>query len=112
MIKLSFRKNLIYLFVLIVSYVLRRIISIIISEIYGLDKSLIFCFLMVLSEIVVGLIVYYKQMSFLNKTKKDKNKLAYKFGLKKTRLKGADKWPKIAILIFFAFFDLMEFIIL
>ena len=56
MIKLIFRRNLIYLLLLIISYLLRRILSIIIVEIYGLDNSLLFCFLMFLGEIVGGLV--------------------------------------------------------
>ena len=70
-IKLSFRKNLIYLFLSIISIVLRRIIAIIISSIYGLDNSLIFCLLMFLGEFIGGLIIYYKQASFLDKNKKE-----------------------------------------
>jgi len=114
MIKLSFRKNLIYLLLCIISYLLRRTLSIVISENFGLDNSLIFCFLMFLGEIVGGLVIYRKQISFLNKTKKkEQNNLAYKYGKKKAELKRADKWPKITILIYFAsFFDLIEFIIL
>ena len=113
MIKLSFRKNLIYLLMCIISYLLRRTLSIVIAEIFGLDNSLIFCFLMFLGEIVGGLVIYFKQISFLNKSKKNQNNLAYKYGKKKTELKRADNWSKITILIYFAsFFDLIEFIIL
>ena len=117
MIKLIFRRNLIYLLLLIISYLLRRILSIIIGEIYGLDNSLLFCFLMFLGEIVGGLVIYYRQISFLNKSKNNKENneiLVYKYNQrKKKELKRADKWPKIYILIFFAsFFDLIEFIIL
>ena len=54
MIKISFRKNLIYMLLLIISYLLRRIILIIIDEIFGLNNSLIFCFLMFLGEIIGG----------------------------------------------------------
>ena len=74
LIKLSFRKNLIYLFLLFIFLILRRILGIIISGIYGLDNSLIFCLLMFLGEFIGGLIIYYKQVSFLMKIKKKKKK--------------------------------------
>ena len=66
MIKLSFRKNLIYLLMCIISYLLRRTLSIVIAEIFGLDNSLIFCFLMFLGEIVGGLVIYFKQILINN----------------------------------------------
>ena len=115
-IELSFRRNLIYLLFTIIFYLLRRILSIIIGEIYGLDNSLIFCFLMFLGEIIGGLSIYYRQISFLkkNKAKNENISIAYKFNQrKKKELKKADSWPKIYLLIFFAsFFDLIEFVIL
>ena len=111
MIKLSFRNNLIYLLLLIISYVIRRILIIIIDEIYGLNNSLIFCFLMFLGEIFGGLLVYYYQRTFLNR-KKNQNKLLSNFSINKGKLRRADKWPKIALLIYFAsFFDLTEFLL-
>ena len=111
-IKLSFRKNLIYLFLSIISIVLRRIIAIIISSIYGLDNSLIFCLLMFLGEFIGGLIIYYKQASFLDNNKKE-SKLVSQFGKQKIEMKKADNLFKIILLIFFAsFFDFIEFIIL
>ena len=98
---------------LIISYLFRSIISIIIDEIFGLNNSLIFCFLMFLGEFIGGLTTYYYQRTFLNKNKKDQNNLAYKFAKRKNELKSADNWPKITILIYFAsFFDLIEAIIL
>ena len=113
MIQLSFRKNLIYLLLTIIFYLLRRILSIIIDEIYGLNNSLIFCFLMFFGEIVGGLVIYYRQFAFLSKTKKNTNSLAYKFLKSETKLKREDKWPIIIVLIYFvSFFDLIEFIIL
>ena len=112
MIKISFRKNQIYLILLIISYLLRRILSIIISEIFKLDNCLLFCFLMCFGEIFGGLSVYSYQRAFLNKNKKSIYSLAYKFGKKKTELKRADNWLKIFLLIYFAsFFDIIEFII-
>ena len=110
MIKLSFRKNLIYLVLLTTCYLLRRILSIIMGENYQINNSLILIFIMFLGEIIGGLLVYRYQISFLNKNKKDKNNLAYKFTIVKKEMKRADNWPKIALLIYFAsYFDLIEF---
>ena len=112
MIKLLFRKNQIYLLLLIISYLLRRILSIIISEIFKLDNCLLFCFLMCFGETFGGLSAYSYQRAFLNKNKKAVNSLAYKFGKKKAELKREDNWLKIILLIYFAsFFDIIEFII-
>jgi len=116
-IKFSFRKNLIYLFLLFIFLILRRILGIIISAIYGLDNSLIFCLLMFLGEFIGGLIIYYKQVSFLDENKKEKEKEESLFVPQitkiKVEMKRADNLPKIILLIFFAsFFDFIEFIIL
>ena len=74
MIKISCRKNLIYLLLLFISFFLRRILSIIIDKIYGINNSLIFIFLMVLGEIIGGSIIFLYQNTFLKKSqKKEKN---------------------------------------
>ena len=117
LIKFSFRKNLIYLFLLFIFLILRRILGIIISGIYGLDNSLIFCLLMFLGEFIGGLIIYYKQASFLDENKKEKEKEESLFVPQitkiKVEMKRADNLPKIILLIFFSsFFDFIEFIIL
>ena len=112
MIKLSFRKNLIYLVLLTVSVILRRILSILIDEIYSLNYSLLFMFIMFLGEIIGGFLVYRNQISFLKKNEKDKNNLAYTFIKAKKQMKRVDSYFKIALLIYFAsFFDLIEFLL-
>ena len=67
MIRISIRKNLIYLLLLFISYTLRRIV-IIILDILGLDNSsLLFSFLMVLGEIIGGIIIYLYRRNFNKK---------------------------------------------
>ena len=113
MIKISFRKNLIYLLFLIIFYLSRRILSIIIDKIYGLDTSLIFCLLMFLGEIAGGAWAFYYQRTFLKKKNVKINNMLLRFMKNKNKLNPADGWPKIIFLIFSAtFFDLIEFIIL
>ena len=112
LITLSFRKNLIYLFLLFIFILLRRILAIILSSIYGLDNSLIFCLLMFLGEFIAGLIIYHKQSSFLDKNLNER-KLEHQLSKQNIEMKRADNIPKIILLIFFAtFFDFNEFIIL
>ena len=113
MIKLSYRRNLIYLLLLFISYLLRRIIGIIIGKIYDLGNSLIFVFIMFLAEFMGGLLVYVYQTSFLNRNKNVKTNTIYKLIIKKQKLKQKDNWFKIILLIFFcSFFDINEFILL
>ena len=113
MIKISCRKNLIYLLLLFISFFLRRILSIIIDKIYGINNSLIFIFLMVLGEIIGGSIIFLYQNTFLKKSQKKEKNLHYQFVYSENQLNRADKLPKIILLIFFAaYFDLIEFFIL
>ena len=113
MIKLSFRRNLIYLLLLIISYLLRRILGIIIGKIYDLGNSLIFVFMMFLGEFIGGLSVYLYQTSFLNQNKNVKTNIIYKLIVSKRKLKKKDSWYKIILLIFFcSFYDINEFILL
>ena len=115
MIKLIFRRNLIYLLLLIISYFLRRVLLIFISKIYGIDNSFIFVLLMFLAEFLGGLVVYIYQKSFLDKNRKERNEnnLVYKIIKKEKELKKADNWWKIYLLIFFcSVFDFTESIII
>ena len=70
MIKIGFRKNLLYLFLLVVSFFLRRTLEIILDEVTGLHNSLIFCFLMCLGQIIGGALIYWYQKSFFEKKEK------------------------------------------
>ena len=87
-ITLSFRKNLIYLFLLFIFILLRRILAIILSSIYGLDNSLIFCLLMFLGEFIAGLIIYHKQSSFLDKNLNER-KIEHQLSKQKIEMKRA-----------------------
>ena len=73
MIKISFRKNMIYLVLLFFSYFLRRVLVIIIDELFQLNTSLIFSFFMCLRQICVGSLIYWYQKKFLNEKKKRSN---------------------------------------
>jgi len=112
MIRISIRNNLIYLLLLFISYTIRRIVSIII-DILGLDNSsLIFCFLMVLGEIIGGIIIYLYQCNFNKKTITQKSKFMIELIQTDRELKRADKDLKILFLLFLAsFFDLEEYLI-
>ena len=113
MIKIGFRKNLLYLFLLVISFFLRRTLEIILDEVTGLHNSLIFCFLMCLGQIIGGALIYCYQKSFFEKKEKilDK-KIIYELIQTERELRMSDDISKIRLLVFFAaFFDLEEFII-
>ena len=112
MIKISIRKNLIYLLLLFVSYTLRRIVIILLDKIFGLDNSLILSFLMILGEIVGGIIIYLYQSTFSQNSKREKSKLMIELIQNDREMKKADKNRKIVFLLFLAsFFDLVEHLI-
>ena len=76
MIKISLRRNSIYMINLIIHNNMRRVIRTIINNYFSFKDSLIFTVLMVLGEFFGGLSVYIYQRLFLNKHKnKNKNKL-------------------------------------
>ena len=113
MIRISIRKNLIYLLLLFISYTLRRIVIILLDKIFGLDSSLIFSFLMVLGEIMGGITIYLYQCNFDKKTKTGNSKFMIELIQNTSELKRADKSLKILFLLFLAsFFDLEEYLII
>ena len=114
MIKIIIRKNLIYLLFLFISYFSRRVLLIILDQVYGMNTTFLFCFLMVFGEIFGGALIYCYQSTFLKKTKRNNNNLGiFKLIKNESTLNRADGWIKIILLIFFAsFFDLIEFMIL
>ena len=113
MIRISIRKNLIYLLLLFISYTLRRIVIILLDKIFGLDNSLIFSFLMVIGEIIGGIIIYLYQCNFNKKTKSGKSKFSIELIQNNREMKRADKGLKIIFLLFLAsFFDLEEYLII
>ena len=112
MIRISIRKNLIYLLLLFISYTLPRIV-IIILDILGLDNSsLLFSFLMVLGEIIGGIIIYLYRRNFNKKTQIEQSKFMIELIQNDIELKRADENRKIYFLLFLAsFFDLEEYLI-
>ena len=113
MIKISIRKNILYLFLLFSNFYLRKIDGIIISKVLNFHSSYIFAFSMALGEFFGGLGIYlYQKWHFLNKKEVSKH-----FGIKlisnKKKMNRRDGLFKIIILIFFAaFFDFFEFAII
>ena len=101
MIRISIRKNLIYLLLLFISYTLRRIVIILLDKIFGLDNSLIFSFLMVLGEIIGGIIIYLYQCNFNKKTKSGKSKFSIELIQNNREMKKADKGLKIKNILYF-----------
>ena len=118
MIKISLRRNSIYIINLIIHYNMRRVIRTIINNYFSFKDSLIFTVLMVLGEFFGGLSVYIYQHLFLNKHKnKNKNKLNdignIKTLIKEDKMNRVDGNFKIFLLIFFsAFFDFIEYVFL
>lgn len=113
MIKISTRKNILYLLLLFAYYYLRKIDGIIISKVLDFHSSFIFTFLMAFGELFGGLAIYlYQKFLFINNKSSSKRFLIKIIG-KKKKMNRADGWIKIIILIFFAsFFDFYESIIL
>ena len=104
----------IYLFLLFISYDLRRLLDIIIYSIFDMNNSLIFCFLMCLGQIVGGSLIYlYQNASFKSKKKSNNANISYQLISIERGLKREDSKLKIGLLIFFAsYFDLIEYILL
>ena len=113
MIKISTRKNILYLLLLFAYYYLRKIDGIIISKVLDFHSSFIFTFLMAFGELFGGLAIYlYQKFLFINNKSSSKRFLIKIIG-KKKKMNRADGWIKIIILTFFAsFFDFYESIIL
>ena len=113
MIKITLRRNLIYILQLFIYYYLRRIDMIIIRRLYKFDNSLIFTFLMHSGEFFGGLSTYIYQKTFLkNKTKKIKQNTRIEIIQNKKKMNRADGYLKIILLLFFAaYFDFSEYII-
>ena len=111
MIKIRLRKNLLYLLALYICSYCRKIIIIIISEVFHFKSPYIFLFMMTLGEIIGGATIYIYQLITLSRKKQIKY-----FGIKLIHnikyLKSVDGPFKKILLIFFAgFFDFIEYII-
>ena len=113
MIKISLRRNSIYIIQYIIYYNLRRVIKVIISKFFSFNNSLIFTLLMIFGEFFGGLSVYLYQITFLRKVKR-KN-LAEEINIikKEKKMKRIDGNFKIILLLFFAaYFDFVEYVLL
>lgn len=110
-IKLAWRRKLIYPLQLLIWTFLRKVITIILSKEFNFSQSVLFTLLMFLGEFFAGLILFLYQRSFLVKKEtqsKSKEILIYS----KSEMKQPDSNIKILILIFFlGYFDFIEFIL-
>jgi hypothetical protein len=114
MIKIGLRNNLLYPLLLIIFTFVRRILSVIISELLEFASSLSFlALLMFFSEFIVGLIIYIYQLKFLKHNKKTNRKqLGIQFIISNNKMSYHDSTFKIYILIFIAtFFDFVVFVL-
>ena len=110
-IKISTRGNLFYVVNVIIYYYIRKIVLIIINNIYKFNDSLIFTFLMLAGEFFAGLSIYIYQILFLKKDIKKVKYFKIVFNNFKPKMKCSDSTFKIITLMFFtSFFDFVEFI--
>ena len=63
MIKIRLRRNLIYIITLYLSYFIRKIISIVIDNVFHLNASYIYLYMMTLGEAIGGFTIYYYHRS-------------------------------------------------
>ena len=111
MIKLILRKNLLYLLVFYISYLIRFILTMIIQKQYNRTFVYIYLYLMVLGEIIGGGLIYLYQ-NLLNIRKKQK--IYFKVNsIKKNNdsLTKENKTKKISLIFFASFFDFFHVII-
>ena len=112
-IRISTRRNLFYLSQVVLYYYSRKVVLIIINNLYKFNDSLIFTFLMLLGEFFAGIAIYLYQIYFFE-TKNDIKIKYFEISLiiRTNKLKRPDNKKKITLLIFFtACFDFTEFII-
>ena len=110
MIKIKLRRNLLYLLAYYISWYVRKILNIIIDEIFTIDISYISLYLMTLGEIIGGSTLYiYITLSL--KQKKEAKYFKTNLIYNKQEIYIPDKTLKITMLIFFAAtFDFLDFI--
>ena len=112
MLKIRFRKNLLYLLVYYISWYIRKTIIIIIQTLFNLTPTYILFYLMNLGQIIGGLSLYIYQQSF-PKQKKWSKYLKLELIYNEETIEVADRKYKIILLIFFAsYFDFMKSILL
>ena len=110
-IKIGLRKNVFYLFMLTIFNFLRKVDSIIMDQIIGLEGSLILTLVMFLGEFIFGLLVFLYQRSFFRKRNASKF-MSIKLIQGKSNISPPDKNYKIYFLIcIISYFDFIEFIL-
>ena len=116
MIKIGIRQNLFYPSMLITTTLFRQIDTIIIKRVIKFKNSILLTFIMFLSELISGLILFKRNINFLSKMK-GKNKELEHMKIKliqgeSNKLEIPDSISKIFIYIFLiAFLDFIEFVI-
>ena len=123
LIRVSVRRNLMYIIYLMIFYYLRKGVLMIINSEYEFNESLIFTFLMFSGEFLGALSIYlYQILSFKNvdeekeKIKKENTRKSKYLGMilihAKAKILRSDNIFKIGLLLFFsASFDFIEFVI-
>ena len=111
MIKIRLRRNLLYVLAVYIFSYLRKIIVLLIKNIYGFTVPYVFLYMMNLGQIIGGSTIYIYQIKTWNK----KEEVKY-FGIEliynQKHIEPQDKLFKRLLLIFFAsYFDIIEFII-
>ena len=110
--KIRLRNNLLYLLAFVITYYVRKIISLIIDSVFNFNAPYIFLFMMTFGEIIGGATIYRYHISNWRKKKEVKY-----FGMRLIYNKTKHNYPdgifKRILLIFLAsFFDFYEFIII
>ena len=111
MIKLSLKKNLLYLLAFCISYYARKILSIIIDKAFKFNDPYIFLYMMAFGEIIGGSAIYIYQMNYRRK-KKDIKYFGIKIIQNKQYINAGGSLKKILLLFLASFFDIYEFIII
>ena len=110
-IKIGLRNNLIYILMLIIFNLLRKIDLIVLDQIFEFNSSLLFIIFMFFGELLAGLIIYRYQISFLP-NKKDTVNNEVKLILVSSELSPRDNKFTIYFLIFvISLFDFIEFLV-
>ena len=109
-IKIGIRNNLLYPLMMIIFTLFRKIDSIFMSKYINFNGSLLLTLIMFLSEALVGLIFFIRDLRIISGGNSKFNQMNLIFNQKKIKI--PDSILKIYILIFFAaFFDFNVFII-
>ena len=99
MIKIKLRRNLLYLFVYFIAWIITTVFEELMS-----CSSYVYLSLAILSKIFGGLIVYLYQYHFIKRNKKHTKYFEINLIFNEKKLRTKDKKIKITILLFFASF--------